>query len=205
MVMQTNAFAILAKLPCVRTSDVRALPAIPAVYIAARHDGRILYVGKTRNLAQRWQNHHRAAQLITADTYILWIAVDPAMPDRGLSIVERHCIRFFQPELNYAPMERTPRQDTRPFADRQRQRVVAIERLIADCEKTQTEIAATEDAMLQQTEQLARWLRTYRQGLADVLARRKEQTERLRIKTTTVRRDAERFLPSLRLLKKDAA
>lgn len=52
----------LSKFPSLKLSERHKLPEFPAIYFAVSNE-QILYVGLTKNLRNRWQNHHRLPQL----------------------------------------------------------------------------------------------------------------------------------------------
>lgn len=75
------------------------LPETAAVYLVL--DGeRVLYVGATKDLMQRWKVHHRLKQFkaIAVSPKIAWVEVKnlTLLPD-----IETALIQYFQPELNY--------------------------------------------------------------------------------------------------------
>lgn len=197
-------FDLLTRLPFRPTTDLKGLPPITAIYFAVRRDGGVRYIGKTRNLAQRWsgQSHHRAEQLIAADTFLAWMDVGDTITDERLTRLERLLIRQYAPELNDMPMPRTPTQDARQSAGRQAQRLALVRDLVADCRAIESEIVSGEQQIERQIEATVRWLRLYQQGLEDVRAQRQQQARRLRDELVTIRQECERFLPSIRLAKK---
>lgn len=78
------------------------LPACPAVYFVLSNQKEILYIGRANNLRNRWQNHHRFAQVNRLDTRIAWMEV----ADEGeLPEIERNLISAFKPLLNGTSVE----------------------------------------------------------------------------------------------------
>jgi hypothetical protein len=51
------------QLPSVSLTQRNHLPACSAIYFALDSSNRVLYVGKAKNLASRWKNHHRLHKL----------------------------------------------------------------------------------------------------------------------------------------------
>lgn len=77
--------------------DKNNLPAISAIYIVYQQD-KLLYVGKTSNLKNRWLSHHRLVQFLQAgsDVYIAWFPCDIEQ----LDTVEDTFIELLEPEFN---------------------------------------------------------------------------------------------------------
>ena len=74
------------------------LPSISAVY-RVWHGGKVVYVGQTKNLKQRWQQHHILPKLLTCygmDWQLDWIAIEEA----NLVRAEAFSYRCFKPVLN---------------------------------------------------------------------------------------------------------
>lgn len=74
------------------------LPAVSAIY-RVRHQGKVVYVGQTKNLKQRWQTHHILPKLIARygmDWTIDWTEIQP----RYLNRAEAFAHRYFKPVLN---------------------------------------------------------------------------------------------------------
>ena len=86
------------ELPSVPLSARGHLPECPAVYFIL--DGaKVLYVGKSVNLSQRWVAHHRLKQVQQTASYprIAWMELgDTALLDE----IEDALIRHFEPSLN---------------------------------------------------------------------------------------------------------
>jgi len=78
------------------------LPSCPAVYFVLSQQKEILYIGRADNLRNRWQNHHRFAQVNRSGTQIVWMEV----ADKSeLPEIERNLISVFKPLLNGTPVE----------------------------------------------------------------------------------------------------
>lgn len=84
-------------LPSLSLANRSALPSCPAIYFALEND-RVLYVGRSCNLQQRWITHHRYSQLKGFNNVrIAWLECsDPSL----LPEIEAALIEYFQPELN---------------------------------------------------------------------------------------------------------
>jgi ribosomal protein S1 len=91
-------------LPSLLLSDRYQLPNCLAVYFVLEGE-RILYIGRTANLKQRWRHHQRWDQLKDREyrgdnIRIAWLECN----DSGLlSEIETALIEWFNPELNYRP------------------------------------------------------------------------------------------------------
>jgi hypothetical protein len=84
-------------LPSLPLTDRSQLPVCPAVYFALDGD-RVLYIGRSGNLQQRWITHHRYSQLKGLNNVrIAWLECsDPSL----LPEIEAALIEYFQPSLN---------------------------------------------------------------------------------------------------------
>lgn len=93
------------QLPSVALTDRKQLPTCPAIYFAIDANNRVLYVGKAKNLAARWRNHHRLHKLKEMDqaspVRLAWQAWNEA----DLSAAEKSLIVNLQPLLNYTEVE----------------------------------------------------------------------------------------------------
>jgi hypothetical protein len=95
-------FSTLPSLPLASRSG---LPTYPAVYFALEGD-RVLYIGRTTNLQQRWMAHHRHSQLKRLNSVrIAWLECGDAslLPE-----IEEALIEHFRPELNGSPSPLQP-------------------------------------------------------------------------------------------------
>jgi hypothetical protein len=84
-------------LPSLSLINRSALPPCPAVYFVLEGD-RVLYVGRSVNLRQRWMTHRRYKQLkAISNVRIAWLECsDPSL----LPEIEAALIEYFQPSLN---------------------------------------------------------------------------------------------------------
>lgn len=84
-------------LPSVPLEDRRDLPTDPCIYFAIDGQGVVQYVGKAKNLRNRWQGHHRRRQLeAMGNVRIAYVNVDPGL----LSAVESAMIERIRPYIN---------------------------------------------------------------------------------------------------------
>lgn len=85
----------LSSLPSLPLSDRKQLPAISCIYFAMS-SGTVQYIGRSKNLRNRWMFHHRQSQL-DSNSSIVWLEVgNPALlPD-----IEADLIQWFKPPLN---------------------------------------------------------------------------------------------------------
>lgn len=93
------------QLPSVFLKERKQLPNCAAIYFAIDVNDRVLYVGKAKNLAARWKNHHRIYKLEEIDkespVRIAW----QAWNNEDLHEAERSSIKRFQPLLNNTEVE----------------------------------------------------------------------------------------------------
>ena len=78
--------------------DLSNLPAVSAIY-RVWHAGKVVYIGQTKNLKQRWRSHHILSQLMMAygtDWTLDWTEIEP----RYLNRAEAFAHRYFKPVLN---------------------------------------------------------------------------------------------------------
>ncbi len=87
--------------PSVRILERNKLPESPAIYFVITPDNRLLYIGQSKNLRQRWQSHHRFQQFIEAsqETRVVWFEFDES--DRqSIPSVEEELITLLDTEYN---------------------------------------------------------------------------------------------------------
>ncbi|MEA5496352.1 GIY-YIG nuclease family protein [Limnoraphis robusta Tam1] len=92
-------------LPSVLLSERQHLPSCAAIYFAIDANDRILYVGKAKNLAARWKNHHRIHKLKEIDQESSVRLAWQAWNEEDLDEAERSSIKRFQPLLNNTEVE----------------------------------------------------------------------------------------------------
>lgn len=85
-------------LPWKRFDDRKHLPICAAIYFVCDANSRVLYIGRTINLCQRWISHGRLDQCRTLEhCRIAWLEVsNPAL----LPAIEEACIDYFCPPWN---------------------------------------------------------------------------------------------------------
>ena len=89
----------IAALPSVTFGARRELPAVQGVYFVSA-DASVLYIGKAKNLNQRWAGHHRITELAAMPgVTISWLRFDG--DEDLLSQIETACIEYFNPALNW--------------------------------------------------------------------------------------------------------
>jgi predicted DNA-binding protein len=88
----------LSSLPSLSLLQRKDLPEVSGIYFVINNQGVIQYIGKSINLKQRWQQHHRLSQLEELpDIKIAWLEVS----DHSLLLeIERALIHWFKPSLN---------------------------------------------------------------------------------------------------------
>lgn len=93
------------QLPSVPLVERKQLPNCAAIYFAIDANNRFLYVGKAKNLAARWKNHHRIHKLEEIDKECSVRLAWQAWNEEDLEEVERNSIIKFQPLLNNTEVE----------------------------------------------------------------------------------------------------
>jgi excinuclease UvrABC nuclease subunit len=77
--------------------DRKYLPATSAVYVVTSKSQKILYVGQTTNLQERWRKHERADEFFKRDAcHILWQRCQP----EELKQSELRLIQLLNPTIN---------------------------------------------------------------------------------------------------------
>jgi len=86
-----------AKLPWIYFGQRRQLPVISAIYFALDAAGDILYIGKAKNLKERWRAHHRQTNLQEAQCLrIAWLSCDASLAAE----IEYALIQHYNPPFN---------------------------------------------------------------------------------------------------------
>lgn len=86
---------VLQQLESVSLLHRSQLPEIPAIYLVYQGE-RLLYIGRTKNLKQRWLTHHRYKQFAQLeDVRVAWFPCKEEVPE-----VEATLIELLEPELN---------------------------------------------------------------------------------------------------------
>lgn len=85
--------------------DIDTLPSVAAIYFVVSGITGLLYIGRARNLHDRWKTHHRFDQL-TRYRYvnIAWISF-PNLESDHLIDLEAAYIKQFRPPLNQTPVK----------------------------------------------------------------------------------------------------
>ena len=79
-------------------TNLLTLPTISAIY-RVWHNDRVVYVGQTQNLKQRWRTHHILPVLMMrygTNWRLDWVEIHPLYLDRA----EAFAYRQFRPVLN---------------------------------------------------------------------------------------------------------
>ncbi len=88
-------------LPSLPLTKKQNLPGLPAIYFALGNSDEILYIGRSKNLAARWNAHHRYTELKTiGNVRIAWLHCSD---ESLLSQIEEALIKSFVPPLNRTP------------------------------------------------------------------------------------------------------
>ncbi len=97
--MQSNLLPTLKQiqaLPSFLLSQREKLPSISAIYCVLQGE-KVLYIGQTKNLNQRWRSHHRYPELkIIPNARLVWLPC----PVEKLDELETHMIETLDPVLN---------------------------------------------------------------------------------------------------------
>lgn len=88
----------LNDLPCVPLNKKKELPTVAGIYFAIDAQGKVQYIGRTKNLKNRWTRHHRESQLNELTN--IKIAYLEISEISLLSEIERALIKWFKPFLN---------------------------------------------------------------------------------------------------------
>lgn len=85
------------KLPSLPLGWRKGFPNCPAIYFAIA-DNKILYIGRTVKLSNRWKGHHRFAELESVgEVRIAWMEVSDSSL---LPAIEKALIQYFKPSIN---------------------------------------------------------------------------------------------------------
>jgi hypothetical protein len=88
----------LSELPSVPINQRRNLPAATGVYLVISGLGAVVYVGKSRNIQNRWMAHHRLYDVSgIAGAHIVWLLTED---ERKAAAIEDELIERFNPPLN---------------------------------------------------------------------------------------------------------
>lgn len=97
--MQSNLLPTLKQiqaLPSFLLSQREKLPSISAIYCVLQGE-KVLYIGQTKNLNQRWRSHHRDPELkIIPNARLVWLPC----PVEKLNELESQMIETLKPALN---------------------------------------------------------------------------------------------------------
>lgn len=87
---------VLQKLKSVPLLHGNQLPAVPAIYFVYQRE-RLLHIGRTMNLHQRWIIHHRRREFAKLEgVRIAWFDCD----EKSLAELEKSQIELLEPEIN---------------------------------------------------------------------------------------------------------
>lgn len=100
----TSNHVDIASLPSLAIPKRHKLPEISAVYFVLERDGKLEYIGQSKNLRQRWRDGHRCCADLAAPTQarVAWLEI---ADETERQILEKHLISKYQPRLNcqYVP------------------------------------------------------------------------------------------------------
>lgn len=93
-----NILTDVGTMNTIALEERREFPEVPCIYMAIDTDNIIQYIGKTVNLNQRWQAHHRYKQLEElGNVKITYIKLKETL---DLDIIEEELIELLNPVLN---------------------------------------------------------------------------------------------------------
>lgn len=85
-------------LPSMPLSKRREFPACPAIYLVVGEDQKVLYIGRTVNLRQRWKTHHKYSAFSGINgVRLAWLEVTDLYL---LPPIEEGLIKHFKPPHN---------------------------------------------------------------------------------------------------------
>lgn len=88
----------ILSLPSVLLSSRFNLPCVSGIYFVLDKDNNLLYLGRSRNINARWQNHHRYSQISGfVDVKIHWLEIKDI---DILPVIESQFIASLNPILN---------------------------------------------------------------------------------------------------------
>jgi hypothetical protein len=91
----------LSSLPCLPLSGKGKLPSCAAVYFALSSQGRVLYIGRSIDIRERFRGHHRLPLLeALGGVRIAWLEQSDSL---ALRRIETILIKYFNPPLNKIP------------------------------------------------------------------------------------------------------
>jgi len=91
----------LSSLPYLPLSDKSKLPSCAAVYFALSSKGRVLYIGRSVDICERFRRHHRVSLLeALGGVKIVWLEQSNLF---ALPRLEETLIKYFNPPLNRIP------------------------------------------------------------------------------------------------------
>lgn len=99
LVLRCGAPPVLAEtLPSILLSDRKRLPSCACIYFVIE-DQTILYIGRSKNLANRWIAHHKLNELLLrkSEIKIAWFEVESV---RSVARLEEFLIEYIKPVLN---------------------------------------------------------------------------------------------------------
>ncbi|MEO1760854.1 MAG: helix-turn-helix domain-containing protein [Cyanobacteria bacterium J06629_18] len=112
-------------LPSVPLIEKDRLPQLAAIYFVISENGKILYIGRSINLASRWNNHHRYSELKEIrNVRIAWLGCSD---ESLLPQIEEAMIKHFSPYLNRTSLnqskpktkfKRSKTKAKKPYADK---------------------------------------------------------------------------------------
>ncbi|MBO3459484.1 GIY-YIG nuclease family protein [Aetokthonos hydrillicola] len=94
----------LSELPSVYLLDKDKLPSCACIYFICDSKDKILYIGRTLNLVERWKDHHRLNELkrfnLKNPVSISWMTCSDDI--NTLSSLENELIKLYKPPLNWS-------------------------------------------------------------------------------------------------------
>lgn len=80
--------------------NIRDLPTICGLYLVLNRDHKVVYIGQSKNIQERWKTgHHKLSDIINnygTNVKIIWVEI----PQNRLNHAEYLAIKFYNPHLN---------------------------------------------------------------------------------------------------------
>jgi excinuclease UvrABC nuclease subunit len=96
-VKHTNSFLNIKKLPCLFLEYKKDFPEVACVYLICDDKDKIYYIGGTKNLKNRWRDHHKYNLFIKLNSpRLVYLNVS----DFLIWDVEAYLINLIDPEFN---------------------------------------------------------------------------------------------------------
>ena len=88
--------------PSLRIMERAKLPKVAAIYFVITPSNKLLYIGQSKNLFNRWLQHHRYQQFIetSPDSRVVWFEFDDSERE-SIPLIEGELIKLLDSEYNW--------------------------------------------------------------------------------------------------------